>query len=71
MPQQSRAQRRRQPVRSAQSVARQQPQQRRQVRAVEPIDYSRDYASVRHDLRRIALWATLLFVAMAALYFVL
>ncbi|MBC8076872.1 MAG: hypothetical protein H7Y32_12410 [Chloroflexales bacterium] len=71
MPQQSRAQRRRQPVRSAQSVARQQPQQRRLVRAVEPIDYSRDYEAVRHDLRRIALWAALLFVAMAALYFVL
>ena len=69
MPQQSRAQRRRQPVRSAQSVARQQP--RRVVRTVEPIDYSRDYASVRHDLRRIALWAALLFLGMAALYFVL
>jgi hypothetical protein len=70
MPQQSRAQRRRQPVRSAQSVARQQPA-RRPPRVIEPVDYSRDYAAVRLDLRRIALWATLLFVGMAALYFVL
>jgi hypothetical protein len=77
MPQQSRAQRRRQPVRSAQSAARQQQsvvrqqQPRRAVRAVEPVDYSKDYASVRHDLRRIAIWALLLFVGMVALYFVL
>jgi hypothetical protein len=84
MPQQSRAQRRRQPVRSAQSAARQQQsevrqqqsvvrqqQPRRAVRAVEPVDYSKDYAAVRHDLRRIALWSVLLFVGMVALYFVL
>ena len=81
MPQQSRAQRRRQPVRSAQSAVRQQaapsvptigrPQARRLARTVEPVDYSRDYAAVRRDLWRIALWAVLLFVGMAALYFVL
>lgn len=69
MPQQSRAQRRRQPVRSAQSVARQQP--RRPARVIEPVDYSKDYAAVRRDLQRIALWGVLLFVGMTALYFVL
>jgi hypothetical protein len=37
--------------------------------APEPIDYTKDYAAARIDLRRIALWAVLLFVAMVALYF--
>jgi hypothetical protein len=37
--------------------------------APEPIDYSADYAAVRTDLRWIAIWTALLFVAMFALYF--
>ena len=37
--------------------------------APEPVDYSADYAAVRVDLRRIAIWTALLFVAMFALYF--
>lgn len=63
MPAQSRSQRRRQPVRS---------QQRRPVRAVpqsEPVDYALDYARVRHDLKRIALWSILLFAGMVAIAF--
>ena len=35
----------------------------------EPVDYSSDYAAVRVDLRWIAIWAVLLFVAMVALKF--
>jgi hypothetical protein len=35
----------------------------------EPVDYSADYAAVRTDLRWIAIWTALLFVAMFALYF--
>jgi hypothetical protein len=35
----------------------------------EPVDYTGDYAAVRVDLRWIALWAVLLFVAMVALKF--
>lgn len=42
--------------------------QRRQVRpAAEPVDYTPDYEVARHDLRRIAILATLLLVAMVAL----
>jgi hypothetical protein len=37
--------------------------------APEPIDYTKDYAAARLDLRRIVLWAILLFVAMFALKF--
>ena len=37
--------------------------------APEPVDYSADYAAVRTDLRWIAIWTALLFVAMFALYF--
>ena len=37
--------------------------------APEPIDYSADYAAVRVDLRWIAIWTALLFIAMFALYF--
>src|SRR5690349_9431544 len=37
--------------------------------APEPIDYSADYAAVRVDLRWIAIWTVLLFIAMFALYF--
>jgi hypothetical protein len=34
-----------------------------------PIDYTADYAAVRVDLRWIAIWTVLLFIAMFALYF--
>jgi hypothetical protein len=37
--------------------------------APEPVDYSKDYANVRRDLRLIAIWASLLFIAMIALRF--
>jgi len=37
--------------------------------APEPVDYSADYAAVRVDLRWIAIWTALLFVAMFVLYF--
>ena len=37
--------------------------------APEPIDYTQDYASVRTDLRWIAIWAGLLFDVMIGLYF--
>jgi hypothetical protein len=37
--------------------------------APEPVDYSKDYANVRRDLRWIAIWASLLFIAMIALRF--
>lgn len=33
----------------------------------EPVDYSKDYASVRHDLIWIAIWATLLMAVMIGL----
>mgnify|MGYP001772555828 CR=1 FL=1 len=42
--------------------------QRRQVRpAAEPVDYTPDYDVARHDLRRIAIIATLLIAVMVAL----
>jgi hypothetical protein len=68
MPPQTRAQRRRQPVRSAsgQGASRRAP-----VRVPEPIDYSSEYASVRRDLWRILLWTIVMMVVMAALFFVL
>lgn len=34
-----------------------------------PVDYSVEYGYVRHDLRRILFWATLLVIAMIALAF--
>jgi hypothetical protein len=37
--------------------------------APEPVDYSKDYAAVRWDLRRIVIWTVLLFAAMVALKF--
>ena len=37
--------------------------------APEPIDYSKEYADVRRDLRWIALWSVLLFAGMIALKF--
>ena len=38
-------------------------------KAPEPVDYTKDYRDVAKDLRLIAIWATLLFAAMFALYF--
>lgn len=69
MPPQTRAQRRRQPVRSAsgQGAPRRAP-----VRvAPEPVDYSGEYASVRRDLWRILLWTVVMMVVMVALFFIL
>lgn len=67
MPTTSRSQRRRQPVRSS--------QQRRPsaqtARALEPPDYTSDYANVRRDLRLIALISSVLFIGMIGLSFVL
>ncbi len=37
--------------------------------APEPVDYTADYAAARQDLRWIAIWTVLLFVAMIALKF--
>lgn len=37
--------------------------------APEPVDYTADYAAARRDLRWIALWTVILFVAMIALRF--
>lgn len=37
--------------------------------APEPVDYTKDYNAVRRDMRWIALWTVLLFVAMIALKF--
>jgi hypothetical protein len=37
--------------------------------APEPVDYTRDYRDAARDLRLIALWSVLLFVAMFALAF--
>ncbi len=68
MPPQTRAQRRRQPVRSAsgQGASRRAP-----VRVPEPVDYSGEYASVRRDLWRILLWTIVMMAVMVALFFVL
>jgi len=56
------------PVSAASRVAR--PNRRVLTRpAPEPVDYSADYAAVRVDLRWIAIWTALLFIAMFALYF--
>lgn len=66
MPPQSRAQRRRQPVRSATSSG---TPRRAPVRlAPEPADYTLEYASVRRDLWRILIWTVVLFVVMGVLY---
>ncbi len=64
MPAQSR-QRRRQPVRSPQRRQAQAPQRT----AVQPVDYSADYAYVRADLVRILIWGGLLLAAMIAAAF--
>jgi hypothetical protein len=37
--------------------------------APEPVDYTKDYAAARRDLRWILIWTVLLFVAMIALKF--
>ncbi|MFN8504763.1 hypothetical protein [Kouleothrix sp.] len=37
--------------------------------APEPVDYTADYGAARRDLRWIAIWSILLFVAMIALKF--
>ena len=37
--------------------------------APEPVDYTKDIRDASRDLRLIALWAVLMFVAMLALYF--
>lgn len=37
--------------------------------APEPIDYTKDYRDVAKDLRLIAIWSVLLFIAMFGLYF--
>lgn len=37
--------------------------------ASEPVDYTKDYRDATKDLRLIAIWSGLLFVAMFALYF--
>lgn len=64
MASQSRGSRRRQPVRS--------PQRRLAVtRAVEPPDYSRDYAYVQQDLIRIAIIGGLLLAVMIGASFAL
>ncbi|HWQ12650.1 MAG TPA: hypothetical protein VNL77_07620, partial [Roseiflexaceae bacterium] len=43
------------------------PSRRAVARAIEPVDYSQDYASARRDLARIAIISALLFAAMLAL----
>jgi hypothetical protein len=45
--------------------------QRPRVAAERPVDYSQDYAAVRRELYRIAIWSGLLFVGMFAAFFVL
>lgn len=37
--------------------------------APEPVDYTKDYRDVGKDLRLIAIWSVLLFIAMFGLYF--
>lgn len=82
MPHTSRSQRRRQPARTQQrraaerssteeGVAMRPPTTRAAGRRllVEPVDYSQDYAYVRQDLVRIALWGGLLLIAIFGFYF--
>lgn len=58
---------RRRPARTQQ----QRRSERRHTPSAEPVDYSRDYAFVRSDLQRIAIFSGLLFVCMVAAFFVL
>lgn len=70
MPAQS-SRRRRQPVRSlSQQQVRQQQQRQSERSALQPVDYSLDYAYVRRDLKRIVIWSALLFVGMFIVFFV-
>jgi hypothetical protein len=52
------------PARSSQSRRFERP-------APKPVDYSQDYAFVRRDLKRIAIWSSLLIVGMFVIYFVI
>ncbi|NJL06264.1 MAG: hypothetical protein HC911_15435 [Chloroflexaceae bacterium] len=69
----SRRQRRRTPHQSQQQRRKQLQEQRLRQHAElhAPIDYSQDYAFIRHDLRRLTLWSAVLFAGMIALSFVL
>ncbi len=63
-----------QPTRSQQRTSSQpRTSQRRSERraAAEVVDYSRDYAFVRRDLKRIAFWSILLLVGMIVVSFVI
>lgn len=66
--QQSSHRRRRQPARQ---IGQKSPQQRRsdQRSALQQVDYSVEYAYIRLDLKRIAIWSILLFVGMFAVSF--
>ncbi len=73
MPAQSRSERRRQALHAQRSPQRSQLRRtgRTAMPAPKPVDFSQDYAYVRRDLIRIALWSTLLFAGMIAMYFIL
>ncbi len=60
---------RRRPARSSQSRSQGQSSRRVAGRSKEMIDFAGDYASIRHDLKRIAIWCVLLFALMFAGYF--
>ena len=60
------------PARAPVSASTRPPATRRRVisrPALEPVDYGKDYTAARIDLRRIAIWAVLLFEVMIALKF--
>ncbi|MFV9503266.1 MAG: hypothetical protein AB4911_01735 [Oscillochloridaceae bacterium umkhey_bin13] len=78
MPPTNRGQRRRQPVRTPGAPAQAasvttQPRRptSKPARAVEPPDYSRDYADVRRDLRMITIISSILLVGMIGASFVI
>jgi hypothetical protein len=60
---------RRQRRRPARSQQRQQRQQGRAAAQRHQTDYAQDYAFVRRDMRRIAIWSILLFAGMFGAYF--
>lgn len=70
----SRRQRRKNNARTPQQ-RRQQQQQLREQRLRQhaalhaPVDYSQDYAFIRHDLWRLTIWSSLLFAIMIAMSF--
>lgn len=71
---QSRRQRRRSGAGSTRSTSQQRRQQQQRTRLAaidEPVDYTRDYTFIRHDLKRLTIWSSLLFVCMISLIFVL